>query len=186
VRHDPSFGTGHRSRWRGLLAGFVPADYPDFGARSKHQLSFDSDPLPGALVVTGHPLLRVRTRGGPDFLLMAYLVDVDPEGRAAYVTEGQLRAWHRRETPPEAGFLPITPHHSFLRSDAAKAPADEWTELAIGLLPVSYAFRTRHRIRLVIALGDRDHFAALPGAAPEIAIMTAGEHGSSLTLTVEP
>ncbi|NUP06816.1 MAG: CocE/NonD family hydrolase [Polyangiaceae bacterium] len=164
VHDDRSFGTGERSRWRGLLAGFVPADYPDFGERIKGQVTFASAPFDGGCVVTGHPIVRVFARAQSDFGLMAYLADVSPDNRWTYVSEGQLRALHRAETTPERGYVPLTPYHSFDAGDGKPIVPGETMELSFGLLPTSYWFRPGHRAALVLTLGDCDHFSAIEGS----------------------
>lgn len=173
VRFDESFGVGERSRWRGLLAGFVPADYPDFTQRSKHQLLLQTQPLEQGWTVTGHPVLRLRARAGArgsDFILLAYLVDVNQDGRRTVVTEGALRALHRKPATPEAGYQPLTPIHSFFQADAAPVAANEEVELELGMLPVSYWFAPRHCVGLVLTLGDHDHYAPLREGFDEIAL----------------
>jgi hypothetical protein len=181
VLHDPSFGTGERSRWRGLLAGFVPADYPDFTARIRRQAVLTSPRVRAGMVVTGHPVLRLGVRGEGDWVVMAYLADVDVDGRATYVTEGQLRAAHRVEGRPERGYRPLGPYHSFERAAALPVPAGEVVELSFSLLPTSYWIRPGHRLALVVTLGDADHFVPL-GAAGRMEIVT---ERSSLDLPTE-
>lgn len=164
VRRDPRFGTGERSRWRGLLAGFVPADYPDFTARVRDQVMFSGPTLQRGMVVTGHPRLHLRARADADFVLMAYLVDIAPGGAVSYLSEGHLRALHRAVGTPEAGYVPHGPYHSFEKSDALPVTRGEDLELDLALLPTSYWLRPGHRLGLVLTLGDADHFTPLEGA----------------------
>lgn len=175
VKHDPRFGTGERSRWRGLLAGFVPADYPDFAARLRDQVVFKTDPFAQGVVITGHPVVRLFVSGGPDYTVMAYVVDVGPDGSVRYVTEGQLRALHRAASTPERGYEPLTPYRSFDKADAIAIPSGEIVELVFGLLPTSYWIRPGHRIGVALTLGDNDHFAPIDGAG-SVEVHTASSH----------
>ena len=176
-----SFGSGDRSRWRGVLAAFVPADYPDIDARTQGETSFDSPPFESERRLTGHPAVHLFVRSNsPDFALMAYLLDVAPDGRVRYITEGQLRAMHRR-VPDELPH-PLGPDRSFLRADAAPLSPGEIALLSFAFLPTSWLIGRGHRIRLVLTLGDRDHFAPVPDASREIEILCGERDASRLDL----
>jgi uncharacterized protein len=155
---DPSLGTGERSRWRSLLS-LVPGDYPDRRDRDRGLLVYDGAPLDRAMEVTGHPVvsLFVSWDDDGDGRIFAYLEDVAPDGRVAYVTEGQLRALHRRTRGSRA--VGGIPERSFRRGDAWPLPAGEVGELSFELLPISWRFERGHRVRLAIAGADADHFA---------------------------
>jgi putative CocE/NonD family hydrolase len=163
---SPTAGTGERSRWRSLLS-LVPGDYPDRRERDRLLLTYEAPPLDAAIEVTGHPVavLFVSWDADDDGRVFAYLEDVAPDGRVAYVTEGQLRALHRRTLPstrrstPEARAPGVIPARSFRRADAMPLAAREVGELAFELLPISWRFERGHRVRFVVAGGDGDHFA---------------------------
>jgi len=154
----PKMGTGERSRWRSLLS-MVPGDYPDRRGRDARLLTYDSAPLDRPLTVTGHPVAVLFVSWDEDDgRVFAYLEDVAPDGRVAYVTEGQLRALHRRTTDTRA---PLElPRRGFLREQAMPLAAGVVGELAFELLPISWRFEPGHRVRLAIAGGDADHFVA--------------------------
>jgi len=183
IARASEFGTGERSRWRGVLAAFVAADYPDIALRTRDQLKFESQPLSEPKRLTGHPAVHLFVRSNSsDFVVMAYLLDVSPTGSVAYVSEAQLRAVHRRESDPEPGFVPLTPCRSFLGADRAPASPGETMRLSFGLLPTSYALPAGHRLRLVITLGDRDHFARIGSANAEIAVFANALSASFIEL----
>ncbi len=154
-------GTGERSRWRSLLS-LVPGDYPDRRERDDRLVFWETPPLDRALEVTGHPrvVLHASWDDADDGHLFAYLEDVAPDGRVAYVTEGQLRALFRRsiEPPPCASPAPL---RALVRSEARPLAPGEVEELAFDLLPISWLFERGHRVRLAVAGADRDHFEAL-------------------------
>jgi len=182
---DRALGTGERSRWRGLLATFVPADYPDLGERHKGALHYDGDPLERDIEVTGHPIAHIHLRARhDDATLFVYLEDVAPDGRVQYVTEGQLRALHRRVTEPKDGLKSPVPYRSFCREDASPLEPGAPARLSIPLLPTSYLFRRGHRVRLVITAGDADHFAPPPAALRGFEVMRTRAFPSSIELPI--
>ncbi|MFT3771195.1 MAG: CocE/NonD family hydrolase [Minicystis sp.] len=158
-RIDPAIGTGERSRWRSLFS-LVPGDYPDRRERDRRLLTYDSAPLERPLEVTGYPIAAIFASWDEDDdgRLFAYLEDVAPDGRVAYVTEGQLRALHRR-VQNEGRRPGEVPDHSFRRADTWPVAAGEVAEIAFAMQPVSWRFERGHRVRLAITGGDADHFA---------------------------
>ena len=98
----------------------------------------------------------------PDGVIIVYLEDMDEKGRVIYLTEGLLRAVHRRisrEIPP---YKLLVPYHSYKKSDQAPLIPGEKTEFHFGLLPTSVLIRKGHRIRVSIAGHDKDTFARIP------------------------
>ncbi len=164
---DPETGSGATSRWRGLA---VPTwtEYPDRAERDRRLLVYESAPLPRDLEVTGHPLVRLSVRcDAADGALFAYLEDVDARGNVGYVSEGMLRALHRRLRPDrESPYALAVPYRSFARADAEPLVPGEPAVLVFDLQPISHLWRRGHRIRLAIAGADRDHFAIPPGPPP--------------------
>src|SRR6185437_10454127 len=106
--------------------------------------------------------------------------DVAPDGRVAYVTEGQLRAVHRRCPTPRA--LGEIPERTFLREHGMPLPAGEVAEIAFELLPISWRFERGHAVRLAIAGGDGDHFARSKAAT--MRVHRAGRWPSRVELPV--
>lgn len=172
VRHDPTFGTGDRSRWRGVLAAFVAADYPDLGTRLRDQVAFDGAPLAGALIVTGHPTLELFVRADvDDLVVIAYLLDVAPDGTVHYVTEGHLRAIHRASIETDADEEAVGVRRSFERARARPLDPSVEERLRFSLLPTSYELPRGHHLRLVLTLGDADHFAARTPPSATLAVI---------------
>jgi len=166
---DPNTGTGKHSRWNTLVGISLKDPYPDRKERDQDLLVYTSAPLSEALEVTGHPVATVYLSAtSQDTNLFIYLEDVTPEGDVHYVTEGELRAIHRRWQPSDTTLnsprpLPI---HTFRRAEAAPLIPSEVVPLTVELLPTSYQFKQGHRIRIALAGADKDHFQALDGPAP--------------------
>ena len=174
-RVDPRAGTGPRARWRTLLSPFVLADYADAEARDRRRLVYASEPLDRDLEVTGYPSVVLFVASSEtDGAFFVYLEDVTPGGEVLHITEGELRALHRKTRDGV---------RSFRRADASLLTPGEVAEIAFELLPVSHLFRRGHRVRLALAGADRDHFRALPGE-PSWAMQRGGRYPSRLELPV--
>ncbi len=182
-------GTGPHSRWNTLVGISLKHPYPDRRERDTELLVYTSEPLPENMEVTGHPVATIYLSSTtPDTNLFVYLEDVTPEGDVHYVTEGQLRALHRKWTAPETGTsesLPI-PQRTFRRADAATLQPREVASLSIDLLPTSYQFKQGHRIRLALAGADKDHFQVLDGPSPTWEIWHTPDRPSRIDLPVIP
>ena len=183
---DFEAGSGPGSRWAALDGRPLRAPYPDRRKRDERLRVYDSPPLANATEVTGHPRVELFVRSSArDGAFFAYLEDVAPDGRVRYVTEGMLRALHRRFVPAPPGDSRGAPQRSFARADAAPLVPGEVAELTFELLPTSYVFAAGHRIRLALAGADRDHFARIPASGPAtLHFQRSAAHPSRLALPV--
>ena len=180
---DFEVGTGLNARWDPLV-GAGSVHYHDRVAADRRLLVYDSGPLRDDTEVTGHPIVTLYvTSGATDGSFFVYLEDVDPRGRIVYVTEGMLRALHRKlsDAPP---YRTPVPYHSFAMADAEPLVPGEVAELVFDLLPISYLFRRGHRIRVAVAGADRDHFEPVPEDPPLIHVFRDAAHPSHVTLPV--
>lgn len=180
----PVHGTGFASRWRALVAMSSPIHYPNRERLDpRGAIRYLSAPLPAELEVTGHPVVHLTIRADVEDLdIFAYLEDVAPDGTTHLITEGCLRAEHRRVT--EAPYLSPTPYHSFLREHARPLSPGQPETLTFDLLPTSYAFAPGHRVCLTLATADVDHFEPRHSGPITLAICRDGEHGSFVELPV--
>ena len=156
--------TGKHNRWWEMSGIYnTTVSYPDRRDESHKLLSYTSAPLERDLEITGNPVVTLYASSTEaDSAFYVYLEDVFPDGRVAYVTEGQLRALHRRvstETPP---YELLVPYHSFKESDALPLVPGETVQLSFGLLATSVLFRKGHCIRISIAGHDQDTFIRIP------------------------
>ena len=180
---DPGVTTGPTNRWATQLGGPVLGLH-DRAEMSDRMLCYTTLPLEEDLQVTGRPVVRLTIRSErEDAVLLCYLQDVDPEGRVRYVTEGGLRALHRKPAegrPGEAG------EHSFARADAAPLVPGEPTELTVPLWPTSVLFQEGHSIQLAIAGADEGTFEPLfgPEAGETVLEVLRGGGASFLELPV--
>lgn len=177
---DLGAGTGLTSRWDLT----TPVIYPDRRKADVKLLCYTTAPLNSDMEVTGHPQVTLfATSSATDGEFFAYLEDVDPKGRVIYVTEGELRALHRKlsDDPP---YHQVGPYHSFKRSDALALVPGEVTELTFEIQPTSYLFRRGHSVRLALAGADKDHFALLGGPGPIWQVHRDSAHPSHVSLPV--
>ena len=123
-----------------------------------------------------------------DPCVFAYLEDIAPDGTVTYMTEGQLRALHRRIAAPDT--LPYDPGpapHSFRRCDAMPVTAGEKFTLAFKLYAVAALIRKGHRLRLAIAGADAGTFRLPTNDLSErFEIFRGGQELSKLTLPFRP
>ncbi len=156
-------GTGKASRWQALLPTLA---YTHYLPRQGDDILSFTIPLTRDLEVTGSPVVRIAlTSSTNDPRIFAYLEDVEPSGATHYVTEGQLRAIHRRQLDPPQHRQADVPYRTFARAEGMDAPRGERLELEFDLLPTSYLFRRGHALRLVLAGADADQFEVGPAGA---------------------
>jgi putative CocE/NonD family hydrolase len=112
--------------------------------------------------ITGHPEVTLYlTSTATDGAFFVYLEQVDQRGKVTYLTEGALRAIHRKvsTSPPYRTF---GPYHSFKKDDALPLVPGEVFELTFALIPTSVIIQKGQRLRVAIAGHDKDTFARIP------------------------
>ncbi|MCW4020848.1 MAG: CocE/NonD family hydrolase [Candidatus Bathyarchaeota archaeon] len=176
--------TGKANRWHTLL-GFAVV-YPDRAEQDRRVLTYTSPPLAEDTEITGYPIVTLYvTLTATDGAFFVYLEDVDENGKVLYITEGQLRAIHRKVStdPPPCNLL--VPYHTFKKKDAMPLVPGEVAELTFGLLPTSVLIRKSHQIRIAIAGHDKDTFARVPTeGTPVITVARNKLHASFIDLPV--
>jgi putative CocE/NonD family hydrolase len=147
-------------------------------------LSYTSAPIDKPLEMSGHALASLWISSSePDAALFVYLTEIEADGTARYVTEGLLRALHRKESPCPPNYKTSWPYRTFTRTDAEPMPIGRPQLLRIPLLPVSWAFRAGSRLRLSIAGADADHCGQIPhGRPPKLTVHWSGEMDSYIEL----
>jgi putative CocE/NonD family hydrolase len=185
-RTDFGCGTGRFTRYERLSAKPVETYYADWHGRDARMLCYTALPFDENTEVTGHPRIDLyMASSARDAGIFVYLEDVAPDGECRYVTEGMLRALHRKVTPAPKAQQVVGPFHSFAREDAELLVAGEPALMSFSLLPISWLFRRGHAVRLAIAAGDKDHFAHIPyGDMPSLTIYRDQQRPSHLVLPV--
>lgn len=172
---DFSIGSGEDTRYERLAAREVHEYYASWNGRDADMLCFTSPPLGEPIEVSGHPILDIAFQADQsDCALHVYLEQVAPDGTAWYVTEGVLRALHRKTTAMPQMHRTVGPYRSFSRADAEPLPPGEICHATIALLPTSWLFPARHRVRLAISGADADHYMQVPHGRPPVLTVRYG------------
>jgi putative CocE/NonD family hydrolase len=179
---DYSTTTGKKSRW---VAVEEAHHYPDMSSNDKRGLTYTTSFLETDMEVTGHPIVDLwLTTNASDLDVFVYLQEVDRSGKSIYITEGNLRASHRKLSQPPFNNLGL-PYHSHYQSDFMPIPAGEPFELAFSLLPTSYRFLKGNRIRVTVAFADADNFETpVIDPAPKLHLLRDVNHPSLVQLPV--
>mmetsp|Transcript_37315 Transcript_37315/g.88168 ORF Transcript_37315/g.88168 Transcript_37315/m.88168 type:complete len:866 (-) Transcript_37315:56-2653(-) len=152
---DYEAGTGRVSRWNYVQhIAMQVVSYSDRASRGPQCLVYASLPLEKDLVISGSPVVDLRMEmDATDAGIFVYLEEEVSDEVVRYVTEGQLRASHRKR--------PST----YLTSDVKPMPVvkdgpskDKVEHLTVKMQPVSYYFRAGSRIRVSLAAADVDNF----------------------------
>ena len=181
---DFSRGTGHNTRYERIAGIDSRHYYADWQGRSAAMLNYTSAPLDAAMEFAGHGLADLHLASSePDLALFVYLSEIEADGTERYVTEGLLRALHRKESPAPDSYRATWPFRSFARADAAPLVPGQVERIRVPLLPVAWQFAKGSRIRVSIAGHDDDHCAQVPhGRPPLITMMRGGEFASAIEL----
>jgi putative CocE/NonD family hydrolase len=176
--------TGAKNRWHTQVGGEV--SYPDRAAEDKKLINYTSAPFANDTEITGYPVIDLFvTSTATDGAFFVYLEDVDQQGVVTYVTEGELRALHRKisaDTPP---YKIAVPYHSFKKKDAMPLVPGQVAELKFALQPTSVLIKKGHRLRIAIAGADKDTFVRIPETGvPVIKFARNQQHASWIELPV--
>ena len=176
--------TGDKNRWHTQVGGQV--SYPDRANEDNKLLTYTSAPLAADTEITGYPVIDLFiTSSATDGAFFVYLEDIDERGVVTYITEGELRALHRKVSDTKPPLKMLAPYHSFLKKDAMPLRPGELAELTFGLQPTSILIRKGHRLRLAIAGADSDTFARIPAeGVPTITVARNRRNASWIELPV--
>jgi putative CocE/NonD family hydrolase len=179
---DYTTTSGKNSRW---VAVEEVHNYPDMSSNDKKALTYTTSPLKTDLEVTGHPIVRLwLATDAPDLDTFVYLEEVEGSGKSIYITEGTLRASHRKLSNAPYKNLGL-PYHSHYKRDLEPVAAGKPVELAFSLLPTSNRFHKGSRIRITVAFADADNFdTPVIDPAPKLHLLRDLDRPSSIQLPV--
>ena len=186
-RYEVDFGatTGTTNRWHTNYGG-GRIGYPDRAAADRGLVVYTSEPLACDTEITGLPVATLEiASSATDGAFFVYLEDVAPDGKVSYITEGELRALHRKVSPPSPERATLGPRHSMAAADGEALEPSKPAELRIGMWATSVLVRAGHRIRLAIACADADTFARIPAeGGVTVDILRDALHATRLELPV--
>jgi putative CocE/NonD family hydrolase len=179
---DYSTTSGKYSRW---YAVNWPRNYPDMQSNDQKALTYTTLPLGADLEVTGHPVAHLwLTTNAPDLDVFVYLEEVEGSGKSTYLTEGNLRASHRKGGRAPYNNLGL-PFHSHYQSDLQPVTAEKPLELVFSLHPVSYRFHKGNRIRITVTFADADNFETpVFDPPPNVQLLRGISHPSFIQLPI--
>jgi putative CocE/NonD family hydrolase len=170
--------TGNKNRWTTQEGG--PVNYPDRAEEDKKLLTYTSAPLAEEMEITGYPVISLQVASTlSDCAFFVYLEDIDETGKVIYLTEGELRAIHRKVSKDKPPYWMIVPYHSFKKQDAMPLVAGERSEITFGLWPVSVLIKKGHRVRVAIAGHDKSVFARYPATGTPVFTVERNKHNTS-------
>jgi uncharacterized protein len=179
---DYTTTSGKKTRWGAVEE---PHGYPDMRVNDAKALTYTTPVLDQDMQITGHPVVHLwLTTEASDLDVFVYLEVVDPRGKSAYITEGNLRASHRKLLRAPFNNLGL-PYQSHNQSDLEPLPGGQPFELVFSLLPSSYQFHAGSRIRITVAFADNGNFdTPVLDPAPMLQLLRDGGHPSCVELPV--
>lgn len=157
-----SASTGMDNRWFAGGSSTAQAAYGDLREKvDRHGPTYTTKPLETPLIIAGHPIVTLfATADANDLDFIAFLEHIDEEGHSNYLTEGALRASHRRLAEPHYPYagLPFTDSSSTTVSTTPPL-SQGITELTFELYPIAISCRPGDRIRLSIIHNDEGNTA---------------------------
>jgi putative CocE/NonD family hydrolase len=152
---DYTTTTGYPTRWTNAWEGpGAPFGYPDMTFNDEKGLTYTSAPLNYALKIAGHPVVHLWvSSNAADGDFFAYLEEVDENGYSQYITEGVLRASHRKRSEAPYDNMGLPWHRSF-QEDITPLEEDKPVKLVFDLLPTSWIFKPGKRLRVTITCAD--------------------------------
>lgn len=181
---DFARGTGQGTRYERIAGINSTAYYADWQGRTNHMLSFTSAALEADRELAGHALGDIwLSSSEPDAALFVYLAEVEADGTERYVTEGLVRALHRKECPAPENYRTTWPFRSFRREDASPLVPGQIERIRIPFLPTAWRFKAGSRIRFSLAGADADHCGQIPhGRPPRLEVRFGGSTPSRVEL----
>jgi len=182
---DFSASTGSMNRWF-TNSGGGDVVYSDRKEEDKKLLSYTTAPLDSDTEITGTIIVKLQVSSShTDGAFFAYLEDVAPNGDVTYVTEGMLRAMHRKISEDPEPYVMLGPNHSFKRKDTLPLVPGEITEISFKLFATSVQIKKGHSIRISLAGADKSIFNRFPEeGSPVWKVYRNSNHISSVVFPV--
>ncbi|SCK08547.1 hypothetical protein VAR608DRAFT_0255 [Variovorax sp. HW608] len=181
---DPELADVANDRWTSTSGTRV-----NFGDRRQFdaaRVAYTSDPLTEDTEITGHPVVHLNvssTREDGNFFV--YLEGVAPDGSSCYLTEGLLRALHRK-VDHSSPFAALGPQHSCLKRDAEPLVPGQSAILEFALQPISALLPKGYCVRVVLAGSNKTRFEMVPadGTPPLLNFNRGGGNGCYIDLPI--
>ncbi len=151
---DYATSTGQSSRWTNTVGqGFI--NYNTLSINDKKSIVYTSGKLPSKLVMTGFPTITLYLSStAEDVDLHVVLEEVDKQGVSHYLTEGMLRASHRKIAHPHWKHYGL-PYHSHRHKDIQYLVPGKVAKCQFYLYPFSRVLPAGSRIRVAVMGADQ-------------------------------
>lgn len=181
---DYTTTSGKKSRWNSVIE---PSDYANLTLNESNALVYTSFAFEEDMELVGHPVVNIFiSTESSDLDFFVYLVLIDVEGKLTYLTEGHLRASHRKAGKAPFNNLEL-PYQRGFREDMLPLTSGKSTELLFDLLPIARRIKKGSRIRVIIALADYHNFdTPILDPAPEIKVLRNSKHASFIDMPIFP
>lgn len=158
---------------------------PDMNLNDRKGLTYTSPPLDEDVTVIGSPVVTFFvSSNSSDGNFYVYLEEIDNNGKSFLITNGCLRASHRKESEPSFDNMDL-PYHRHFEKDIIPIPQGQSVELRFDLLPVSNIFNKGHRIRVSISCAnDKWDEIIEEKPVPEVTIYRNSQLASKIALPV--
>ena len=185
ISEKNSFGSGEINRWT-AVNGKVrsPFTYMGWEERTQKLVHYKSKTLEKNLEISGHPTVNIFTSLNTcDGALFIYLEEEDSLGNVYHVTEGQLKASHRKITENGIYCESVAQRsHSF--KDEERLMPKEVFEMNFDLLPISWEFKKGSKIRISISGADKDIFEIVNPEGYEMEVYYGEKYPSRINFPV--
>lgn len=174
--------TSKNNRWTTQMGGGV-LELNKREEMDERMLIYTSEPMQEDLQITGTPEVQLwMSSTHKDGVVLAYLEDVDENGKSTYITEGGLRLIHRKLSEPTTTDFNL---HSFKEEDASPMIPNQREAVRLRMLPTSVTIKKGHRMRIAIAGADARIFDRCPKrGTPVLTIHYSEECPSGIVLPV--
>ena len=163
---DYNSSLGEHTRYHDAI-GLGPTALPDLDAHARTGLSWTSQAVGAGFEMTGSPIVNLQlTSSTPDADIHATLEKIDPAGVVTYLSDGELRASHRKQGPAPYRNLGLPFSDSRRAALAATPPLDAKhpQHLVFDLSPTSTRLRSGDRLRLVLTAANAHTTLTIPQA----------------------
>jgi len=173
---DFAASTGPANRWnQGTRVNYGDRAIPD-----RKLLVYTSTPVTRDMEVTGQPVITLRVASShTDGNFIVYLEDVAPDGSVTYLTEGELRALHRKLSNAKPPYRTTYPYRSYSFHDAELLVPGRTATLTFQLMATSVLVKAGHAIRIAIAGADSGTFLRIPARAQGDVTITVSRGGAA-------
>jgi putative CocE/NonD family hydrolase len=159
---------------------------PDMTPNDEKSLTYTTPSLDNDMIVIGSPVVSLTISSTSDDVnIYAYLEEIDKNGKSFLITDGCLKASHRKESEPPFDNMDL-PYHRHFKEDILPMPKGKPVEIRFDLMPIANLFNKGHRIRISISCAN-DNWDEISEEkpVPEISMYRNKQFHSGLSLPVK-